>query len=98
MGLLRLGVGTNALPISMEELDSLLCNAASTSILVKGSPTPPFKLQRELRQGDPLSPFLFDLVVESLSQLIQKATSLGLWEGIEVCKNGFKLSHLQYWG
>lgn len=42
---------------------------ASASILINGSPTPPFffKLHRGLWQGDPLSPFLFDLVVESLN-------------------------------
>lgn len=43
---------------------------AAASILVNGSPTAPFKLHRGLRQGDPLSPFLFDLIVETLSLVI----------------------------
>ena len=70
--------------------------SAASSILINGSPTIPFKLHRGLRQGDPLSPFLFNLVVECLSLVIQKATSLGLWEGIVVSRGGTSLTHLQY--
>lgn len=52
--------------------------SASASILINGCPTSPFKLQRGLRQGDPLSPFLFDLAVEPLNLLFQKATHKNL--------------------
>lgn len=70
--------------------------SASASILVNGSPTPPFKLHRGLRQGDPLSPLLFDLVAEVLSLVFRKAESLGLLHGIPVSNGGIKISHLQY--
>lgn len=86
----------------MKFLDKL-CNwiitcvsTASASIIINESPSAPFNLQRGLRQGDPLSPFLFTLVVEALSQLIQKALSLKMWKGVEICKNGLEISHLQY--
>lgn len=59
-------------------------------------PPLPFKLQRGLHQGDPLSPFLFVMVVEALNLLITKATNASLWHGIKVCKKGPILTHLQY--
>lgn len=69
---------------------------ALASILVNGSPGTPFKLPRGLRQGDPSSPFLFVLIGEVLIQVILKATNMGLWSGVEVCRNGIKITHLQY--
>lgn len=69
----------------------------SLSILINGTPLKPVKMQRGLRQGDPLSPFLFNLAVEVLHQLFVKAINKGLWEGIEVSKGAeFQISHLQF--
>ena len=71
-------------------------SSAAASILINGSPTVPFKLHRGLRQGDPLSPFLFNLIVETLSLVIDKAANLGLWEGLAVSRGGQRVTHLQY--
>ncbi|XP_048491371.1 uncharacterized protein LOC125492703 [Beta vulgaris subsp. vulgaris] len=73
-----------------------IMSCVSASILINGSPSKPFKLQRGLRQGDPLSPFLFVLIVEALNQLIRKATSMQLWNGIGVSYSDLKVTHLQY--
>lgn len=39
---------------------------------LEGSPTPPFTNYRGIRQGDPLSPILFILIMDNLSRFIEK--------------------------
>lgn len=70
--------------------------SASASILINGSPTQPIKLHKGLRQGDPLSPFLFNLAVETLNLILMKGCELRLWEGINARPNGIMVTHLQY--
>ncbi|KAJ0535080.1 putative RNA-directed DNA polymerase [Helianthus annuus] len=70
--------------------------SAKASVLVNGSPTREFLCSRGLRQGDPLSPFLFVIVMEALSKIMEKAVSLGLFNGLKVTNNGPILSHLLY--
>ncbi|XP_022031847.1 uncharacterized protein LOC110932904 [Helianthus annuus] len=47
-----------------------------------------------MRQGDPISPFLFVAVMEALSCLIDKAMELGIFFGIKLPNDGPVLSHL----
>lgn len=70
--------------------------SASSSVLINGSPTGEFKLERGLRQGDPLSPFLYLIVAEGLSLLIEKEISTSQLEPIEVGRDRVQVSHLQY--
>nr|GEV91414.1 hypothetical protein [Tanacetum cinerariifolium] len=53
-------------------------SSASISILVNGSPSKEFKLERGLQKGDPLSPLLFLIVTEALQISILKACDKGL--------------------
>jgi hypothetical protein len=57
------------------------------SILVNGSPCGFFKSSRGIRQGDPLSPMLFVIVMEALSRMIDKAIGAGMISGFAVSRN-----------
>jgi hypothetical protein len=48
-----------------------LTKMAKTAILLNGIPSPWINIKRGLRQGDPLSPLLFLLVVDVLQQIIK---------------------------
>ncbi|GKE22393.1 putative RNA-directed DNA polymerase, eukaryota, reverse transcriptase zinc-binding domain protein, partial [Tanacetum coccineum] len=72
-----------------------LSNARS-SVLVNGSPTNEFEIFRGLRQGDPLSPFLFILVMEVLHAITRKSVGLGLFKGASVGQGNLNISHLMY--
>ena len=54
------------------------------SIMMNGKPRGRFSASRGLRQGDPLSPCLFTLVVDGLSRLVRKTDSCNLVEGFTV--------------
>ena len=56
-------------------------STATFSVLVNGSPTGFFGSSRGLRQGDPLSPYLFVLGMEALSVMIDKAAEGGFISG-----------------
>ncbi|XP_058742235.1 uncharacterized protein LOC131614691 [Vicia villosa] len=58
------------------------------SILVNGSPTKDFEVHKGLRQGDPLSPFLFVLVMEGLTALVRKSVELGDFKPIKYGEGG----------
>ncbi|GKD46513.1 RNA-directed DNA polymerase, eukaryota, reverse transcriptase zinc-binding domain protein, partial [Tanacetum coccineum] len=51
------------------------------SIIINGSPTEEFQFYKGLKQGDPLSPFLFLLVMESLHISFQRVVDAGMFKG-----------------
>lgn len=64
------------------------------SLLINGEPFGDIKPSHGIRQGDPLSPYLFLLCFEGLHRMIRKATERGEIQGVSICQNGSKLTHL----
>ena len=56
------------------------------SILINGEPKGLITPSRGLRQGDPLSPFLFLLCIEGLHRLITNVARSGYLTGFSLCK------------
>ncbi|PNX82415.1 cysteine-rich receptor-like protein kinase, partial [Trifolium pratense] len=57
---------------------------SSMSVLINGSPTEDFTVGKGLRQGDPLSPFLFLIAAEGLTGMVNKAVNIGKFVGYRV--------------
>ena len=69
------------------------------SVIVNGSPTGFFDSSRGLRQGDPLSPLLFLLIMEMLSHMLRRSVERGFIKGFQVGRDrhsSVSVSHLLY--
>jgi len=66
------------------------------SILWNGNKMHSFKPFHGLRQGGPLSPYLFILCMEKLSIASNKAVLQGDWDLIQLSNNGPRLSHFLF--
>ena len=66
------------------------------SIFINGRPRGRVQASRGVRQGDPLSPFLFLLVSEVLSSLISRLHKIKKFEGFIVGKNKVHVPILQF--
>ncbi|GKE55425.1 RNA-directed DNA polymerase, eukaryota, reverse transcriptase zinc-binding domain protein, partial [Tanacetum coccineum] len=65
------------------------------SVLVNRSPTEEFQFFKGLKQGDPVSPFIFILVMESLHISFKRVVDAGMFNGI-VLNSVMHLSHMFY--
>ncbi|XP_021714867.1 uncharacterized protein LOC110682830 [Chenopodium quinoa] len=66
----------------------------SYQVLVNGNPLQNFRPQCGLRQGDPLSSYLFVLCMEILSAMIRKAERASLFKGICISRSAPMVSYL----
>lgn len=66
------------------DMIAIFLASSSSRVLLNGSPGSPFLHRRGLRQGDPLSPLLFILVLEPLQKLLQLATDDGILSPLSV--------------
>lgn len=65
----------------------------SYSIIVNGETTQPFPAAKGLRQGDPISPFLFSIAIEYLSRTLNELQNVPLFKYHPQCAK-LKITHL----
>nr|GEU90645.1 RNA-directed DNA polymerase, eukaryota [Tanacetum cinerariifolium] len=68
---------------------------AKASVLVNGSPFNEFLFHGGLKQGDPLAPYLFILMMESLHLSFSRVVDAGVFKGVRL-SNSLSLSHIFY--
>ena len=69
---------------------------ASYSILINGEPCCLVKPTRGIKQGDPLSPYLFLLCAEGLFAMLQRDEANRSLKGVVSCQHGVNISHLLF--
>ncbi|KAK4275212.1 hypothetical protein QN277_018336 [Acacia crassicarpa] len=82
------------LPGRLIEIIGQCVSSSSMQLLWNGDKADVFNPSRGVRQGDPLSPYLFVLCMEKLSHLIQAAVHVGQWKPIRLTRTGPPISHL----
>ena len=73
-----------------------IISTACVSVLVNGSPTVQFSLEKGVQQGDPFSPYLFILAIEGLIAALKEAGNKGLVKGIQLPNEGPKIVSLHF--
>ncbi|GJU93707.1 hypothetical protein Tco_1318463 [Tanacetum coccineum] len=66
-------------------------NSSRGSVMVNGRPTKEFQFHGDLKQGDPLSPFLFILIMERLYISVERVVDAGMFKGLRINMNKSKL-------
>ncbi|XP_065628492.1 uncharacterized protein LOC136067104 [Quercus suber] len=87
--MIKMGFNDRWVALVMECITSV-----SYSLLINGEPFGDIKSGCGMGQGDPLSPYLFLLCSEGLHRMIQKVIERGELQGVSICRNGPKLTHL----
>ena len=75
----------------------MMCvNTVSYSMLINGEPNGRIAPTRGLRNGDPISPYLFLLCAEGLSAMLRRDKAENNFRGISVCRGAPRVSHLLF--
>ncbi|MCH84712.1 hypothetical protein A2U01_0005547, partial [Trifolium medium] len=87
---------TMGFPNSMVQTIMKCVTTVNFSILINGHPSQTFHPHRGIRQGNPLSPYLFILCADVLSGLISKAQNSHLIHGVKIAHGAPEISHLLF--
>ena len=82
------------LPPDLRDIIMNCVTTVSTSILFNGEALEPIYPSRGIRQGDPLSPYLFILCMDFLGQLIEEKCNVKMWQPVKASQSGPAFSHL----
>ncbi|KAL9674277.1 hypothetical protein QQ045_030548 [Rhodiola kirilowii] len=75
----------------------MICvKTVSYKVRVNGSITEEIIPSRGLRQGDPISPYLFLICAEWLTYTLNKYQEIGLIKGIKICRGAPVITHLMF--
>lgn len=79
-------------------VDRVMCcvTTPSYSILINGKTYGHITPSRGLRQGDPLSPYLFLLCTEGFTSLLHKAEMEGQIRGVSICRRAPRITNLLF--
>ena len=89
--MLKLGLDHRWVNLAMETVTT-----ASYSILINGEPKGFITPSRGIKQGDPLSPYLYLLCAEGLFALLRKAEESRALKGVLSSQQGVRISHLLF--
>lgn len=89
--MIKLGFAPSWVQIVMSMVRSL-----SFSVLFNGERLDTFNPSRGIRQGDPISPYIFLIAAEGLSCLLKSSSSLSQLEGIKVASTAPAMNHLLF--
>lgn len=91
-GFLRNVLEEIQLPNNLVDLIDSCISSGSMNILWTGVKSDVFMPSRGVRQGDPLSPYLFVLRMEKLSHIIADEVETGVWRPLKLGRNGVPIS------
>ncbi|KAA3472337.1 Retrovirus-related Pol polyprotein LINE-1 [Gossypium australe] len=82
------------IPFFLRNVVMSVISSSTMQVLWNGVPTQKFKPNRGIRQGCPLSPYLFVLCMEWLGHFIHSRMEASTWDPIRLSRSGPSVSHL----